>query len=268
MNSFLKVIRWLAGIIAGIYLTICLFFYFQQDKLIFQGMRAPVGYRYNFTQLYTEYLIPTADGDTVNAVLFKVVKSKGVIFYLHGNGGSIESWQQVTTHYNDLGYDVFMPDYPGYGKSTGHIKSQRQLFNAVKMAYQHVKTLRPENQIVILGYSIGTGPAAWLASQNHPRQLILLAPYYSLADEAKTLYPILPSFILKYPLETFEYLQHTSAPIIIFHGDADELIPYSSSVRLQQYFKPGDKLITLKGQGHNGIDDNVDYREVLKGVLK
>jgi esterase/lipase len=133
---------------------------------------------------------------------------------------------------------------------------QQQLFDAVKMAYQHVKTLYPENQIVILGYSIGTGPAAWLASQNHPQKLILLAPYYSLADEAKTLYPFLPSSILKYPLQTYEYIQHTSAPIVIFHGDEDELINRSWSHRLQKYFKPGDKLIILKGQHHNGIDDN------------
>jgi len=115
------------------------------------------------------------------------------------------------------------------------------------MAYQHVKTLYSENRIVILGYSVGTGPAAWLASQNHPQKLILLTPYYSLADEAKTLYPFLPSFILKYPLQTYKYIQHTSASIIIFHGDTDELIDHSSSRRLQKYFKPGDRLITLKG---------------------
>lgn len=135
------------------------------------------------------------------------------------------------------------------------------------MAYQHVKTLYSENRIVILGYSVGTGPAAWLASQNYPQKLILLAPYYSLADEAKTLYPFLPSFILKYPLQTHKYIQHTSASIIIFHGDADELINHSSSLRLQKYFKPGDRLIILKGQHHNGINDNTDYQDSLKKFL-
>ncbi|QEC76393.1 alpha/beta hydrolase [Mucilaginibacter ginsenosidivorax] len=267
MNIILKVTLWLIGIFMGIYLAICCFFYFSQDNLIFQGTGYPAGYQYNFSSAYKEYNIKTADGNTLNGVLFITPKSKGLVFYLHGNGGTIDSWHTVAGNYNNVGYDVFMPDYPGYGKSTGHIKSQQQLLDAVKMAYQHAKTLYPENQIVILGYSIGTGPAAWLASQNHPQKLILLAPYYSLADEAKTLYPFLPSFILKYPLQTYEYLQHTSSPIVIFHGDADELINLSSSRRLQKHFKPGDKLIILKGQHHNGLDDNTDYQAWLKKML-
>ena len=230
-------------------------------------MQYPSEYQYNFRVAHEEYNIKTEDGNTLNSVLFKAVKPKGVIFYLHGNGGSIDSWQRVAFHYTDLGYDVFMLDYPGYGKSTGHIKSQQQLFDAVKMAYQHVKTLYPENQIVILGYSIGTGPAAWLASQNHPQRLILLAPYYSLADEVKTLYPFLPSFILKYQFNTYKYIQHLPAPITIFHGDADELIDHTSSIRLKKYFKPGDRLIILKGQQHNGINENGDYLDSLKKIL-
>ncbi|WP_439694754.1 alpha/beta hydrolase [Mucilaginibacter sp. AW1-7] len=267
MNIILKVTLWLIGIFTGIYLVICCFFYFSQDDLIFQGTRYPAGYRYDFRSAYKEYNIKTADGTTLNGVLFLSQKPKGLVFFLHGNGGTIDSWHTVAGNYNNVGYDVFMLDYPGYGKSTGNIKSQQQLFDAVKMAYQHVKTLYPENQIVILGYSIGTGPAAWLASQNHPQKLILLAPYYSLVDEAKTLYPFLPSSILKYPLQTYEYIQHTSAPIVIFHGDEDELINHSSSFRLQKYFKPGDKLIILKGQHHNGIDDNAKYKDSLKKVL-
>lgn len=267
MNIILKVTLWLIGIFTGIYLAICCFFYFSQDDLIFRGIRYPIGYQYNFQAAYKEYNIKTADGDTLNGILFTTQKPKGLIFYLHGNGGTIDSWHTVVFHYNKLGYDVFMPDYPGYGKSTGHIKSQQQLFDAVKMAYQHVKTLYPENQIVILGYSIGSGPAAWLASQNHPRRLVLLAPYYSLADEAKTLYPFLPSFILKYQFNTYKYIQHATAPITIFHGDADELIDHTSSIRLKKYFKPGDKLIILKGQQHNGIDENGDYLDSLKKIL-
>ncbi len=228
----------------------------------------PPGYQYNFKEPHQDYTIRTADGNTLNGVILKSAKSKGIIFYLHGNSGALDTWKGVAGHYNDLGYDVFILDYPGYGKSTGHISSQQQFFDATKAAYDRIKQTYQENKIIIVGYSIGTGPAAWLASQNHPQKLILLAPYYSLAEQAKVHYPFLPAFLLKYPIETYKYIQHISAPIIIFHGDDDELIDFHSSVRLKKYFKSGDKLIILKGQQHNGIDDNDDYRDSLKSILQ
>ena len=160
-----------------------------------------------------------------------------------------------------------MMDYPGYGKSTGQIKSLQQLLNSVSAAYQFIKPNYPEDQIVILGYSIGTGPAAWLASKNHPQKLILLAPYYTLSDLVQKHYPFLPAIILKYQLNTPKYLQHTKAPVVLFHGDSDEVIYYGSSLKLKRYFKPGDTLITLRGQLHNGIDENPDYLNSLKLIL-
>jgi len=137
----------------------------------------------------------------------------------------------------------------------------------VSAAYAFIKPNYSENRIVILGYSIGTGPAAWLASQNHPKKLILLAPYYSLTDMVQKYYPYLPGFILKYHINTYEYLQHISAPVIIFHGYKDEVIYYGSSLKLKQYFKHGDTLITLHNQNHQQIDENPDYSEALKSIL-
>ena len=78
---------------------------------------------------------------------------------------------------------------------------------------------------------------------------------------------LLPGFILKYQVNTYQYLQHTTAPVAIFHGDQDEIIYYGSSLKLKRCLKPGDTLITLHGQQHNGIDENADYLEGLKGVL-
>jgi len=56
-------------------------------------------------------------------------------------------------------------------------------------------------------------------------------------------------------------------PVVIFHGDRDEIIYYGSSLKLKRFFKPGDTLITLHGQAHNGIDENADYLSSLKGIL-
>lgn len=267
MKIIFKTFIWFVSVFAGIYLAICGYFYLKQDKIIFPGIKLSADYKFKFPPLFNEYLIKTSDGDTLSTGLFSVPKSKGVIFYLHGNGGNLQRSGKDAKYYNALGYDLFIPDYPGYGKSTGHLKSQQQFFDAANSAYNFIKSKYPENHIIILGYSIGTGPAAWLASQYHPQKLILLAPYYSLIDLMHHDYPYLPDFISKYPINTYQYIQHTAAPIIIFHGSNDEVIYYGSSLKLKRFFKLGDTLITLHNQTHNGVPENKDYLNDLKSIL-
>jgi uncharacterized protein len=149
----------------------------------------------------------------------------------------------------------------------GKITSQKQLFEDVQTAYNEIKKRYREDSITVLGYSLGTGPATWLASHNRPKRLILQAPYYSLSDMMRHYYPILPAFILKYPLRTHEYIQQCSMSVVLFHGDGDEVIYYGSSLKLKEVVKPTDTLITLKGWGHNGMSDNPQYREAISKIL-
>ena len=267
MKAFLKIAIWIVGILVGIYLIICAYLYSEQEALLFPGTKLTKAYTYSFQTPFKEYSIKTSDGDTLSACLFKATKPHGLVFYLYGNGDNIASWGSVAEHYTSLGYDLFMVDYPGCGKSTGHITSLPQLFDAIKAAYAFIKPNYSENHIVILGYSIGSGLAGWLASNKHPQKLILIAPYYSLNDLVKKHFPYLPGIILKYTINTFEYVQHTSARIVIFHGDNDHVIYYGSSLKLKIFLKPGDKLITLHNQDHNGIDENPDYLDSLKSIL-
>jgi len=263
-----KALVWFVGICTVLYAGVCLFFYFDQEHLIFPGRKVTKDYRYDFGVSYKEYSIKTAYNDTIDGYLFKVPNPKGLIFYLHGNGDNVESWKNAVAKYTELGYDAFEMDYPGYGKSSGHIYSLSQFFNTVKSAYDTMRQLYPENKITIMGYSLGTGPATWLAAHYHPKMLLLLAPYYSLGDMAMYRYPFLPVFILKYPVNTYQYLQKVKAPIIIFHGDVDEIVYYGSSLKLKPYLKTGDTLMTLKEQGHLHFENNPVYMADLKGILK
>jgi len=267
MLSIKKILLGTLKVLLIAYILICIGLYFFQEKLLFLPDKLDKAYKFPFNQPFEEINIHTNDGNVLNGLLFTADSSKGLIFYLHGNAGSLDSWGEVAKRYTDLHYDVFILDYPGYGKSTGSIQSKTQLFEGIQTAYNEIKKRYREDRIAILGYSIGTGPAAYLASKNHPRLLILQAPYYRLTDMARHSYPIIPTFILKYKFQTNEYLKNCRMPVVIFHGRQDEVIYYGSSLKLKEEMKPGDTLITLNGQGHNGITDNPEYIANLKTIL-
>src|SRR6476646_7627290 len=187
-------------LLVALYILICIALFFFQEKILFAPEKLQPGFKFAFDGNFDEINIETNDHKLLNGVLFKADSSCGLIFYLHGNAGSINTWGQVAKTYTDLHYDVFLIDYRGYGKSEGSISSQEQLFADIQAAYNEIKKRYSEDKIVVLGYSIGTGLASHIASVNHPKLLILQAPYYSLTDMMRKTYPMIPTFLLKYKL--------------------------------------------------------------------
>jgi len=262
-----KVLLRIFQILLGLYIIVCGLLYFYQEKLIFFPQKLEKTFQFQFEQPYEEMFIRTIDDVSLHGLLFRGQQSKGLIFYLHGNAGSLASWGAVAKTYTDLNYDVFMLDYRGYGKSGGEIEAEKQLFEDNQAAYVELAKKYAEDQIIILGYSIGTGMAAQLASINQPKLLILQAPYYSLTDMMKHTFSFIPTFLLKYKFATHEYVKQCKMPVVIFHGNRDEVIYYGSSLKLQQEFKQQDVLITLDNQGHNGMTENPEYRQLMKRIL-
>lgn len=255
-------------VLCFLYVLVCILLFFFQEKLIFFPEKLDEKYPFSFSGRFEEINTRLEDGVLLNGLLFHADSSKGLIFYLHGNAGSLKSWGSVSSIYNAIGYDVFMPDYRGYGKSQGSISSEEQVFNDIQQVYEQMKKRYPENRIIILGYSIGTGPAAKLASANNSRLLILQAPYYNLSDMMRHTFPFVPTFLLKYKFQNDVHLKNCSMPVIIYHGNADEVIYYGSSLKLKEHFKPTDTLITLPGQGHNNIHNNPEYKKSIVYFLQ
>jgi uncharacterized protein len=251
----------------SLYLLLMGFLAFQQENLIFFPEKLPADHRFSFDQEFEEIFVPASDGTKLHGVLFKVPDPRGLVFYLHGNAGSVDSWGWVYKTYTDLHYDVFVLDYRGYGKSGGSISNESQFYADVQTAYDALKARYSEDRIIVAGYSIGTAAAAKLAAENRPKLLLLQAPYYSLGDLMGSLYPFVPTFLLKYKFETFRFVEQTKAPIAIFHGMLDEIIYPGSSEKLKAHLKPTDSVILLEGQGHNGMNENPAYKRKLARVL-
>jgi len=258
----------LVSILGSLYLIIIGLLYFNQESLFFHANKLDKNHQFTFLEKHEEVTIKTSDDIKLHGLLFKVLNSKGLVFYLHGNAGTVDSWGNIASNFTHLGYDIFILDYRGFGKSEGEISSEEQLFSDISSAYNQLKKQYKEENIIITGYSIGSGMAAYLASKNNPKSLILQAPYYCLEDLATEKFPIVPNFVVKYKIPTFEYLKKIKSPIFIFHGYDDVVIPYENSLKLKSIFKPNDKLVSLEKQGHLGINDNEEFLFELKRILK
>lgn len=240
----------------------------RQVKFFFPGAKLSEKYQYTFPGKFQEVSFRAKDSTVLDAGLFKADSSKGVILYLHGNTGALNKWGEIAGAYTALHYDLFILDYRGYGKSGGSIKNENQIYSDVQDAYDYLKLSYPEKNIIVLGYSIGTGPAAFLAANNHPKELILQAPYYSLPDAVHHLRASFDTTKMAFHFYTYQFLKKTKVPVFIFHGDNDQMFYYGSSEKLKAFFKPGDELITLKGAGHLDMDKNPEYLDFLKRILK
>ena len=115
------------------YLAIVAFVYVRQEQLIFKPVPLAADHRFAIEDV-TEVKVPVA-GAELSALHLRLPNPKGVVFFLHGNGGNLQTWLTGVEFYRRVNYDLFMIDYRGYGKSSGRINSQAQLMADVRTAW-------------------------------------------------------------------------------------------------------------------------------------
>ena len=245
-----------------------IFLYVKQEKFYFNPKVLTKDYTYSFDRPFKEENITVDTNTELNTLLFKTDSiSKGVILYLHGNAGALHDWGKRAYLYNENGYDVFFVDYRGYGKSDGFYSKEEQLYHDMDIIYNHVKKQYKEDNITILGYSLGSGLAAYLASKNKPRQLILESPYYGWKELVSNMGPF-PTFMINYDIPTYQFIKKVRCPIRIFVGSRDYLTKANeNAIPLKNMYPNKIELFTIEGVGHNGIFYSKMYYDVMKKLL-
>jgi hypothetical protein len=263
--------RWLKKIaiaIASLYIILGLALYFLQEKMIFMPESLPQDYSYSFPGNFEEINLESNDGAILNSLHFKVENPKGVILYFHGNAGELSRWGLVVQKFVEMQYDVLIMDYRTYGKSKGKL-SENALYNDAQLFYDLLLKRYSEDEIVVYGRSLGTTFATFVAANNNPKQLILEAPFYSIAEVAGQRFPFFPvSWFLKYHFPTYQYFTKVSSPITIFHGTEDYVVNYENSVKLSKL--KTNETINFKtipyGSHHNLINSEI-YLTTLDSLL-
>lgn len=249
------------------YAGVCALFYFFQHYFFFRPEILPGKFIFRYPFPFEEVDFSMEDGGRINGLLFKVPNSRGVVLYFKGNSRSLKGWGKFAKDFVGKGYDFFIFDYRGFGKSSGR-RTENILYNDAQFVYKWVSERYPEDKIIVYGRSLGSGIAARIASWNKPRMLILDAPYFSFLHQIRRFGFFLPlSFLLRYQIRTDRFLRKASCPVFIIHGDQDRLIPHRHGRMLQELIPEKSVLITIEGAHHNNLPDFAAYHEQLYDLL-
>ena len=250
-----------------IYLAILLLGYLFQSRLIFHPGKLSRDFSFQTEQRASEIFLKTKDGEEINALYYPGSKGE-VILYFHGNTRSIKGWGKYARDFFRFGYDVVLVDYRGFGKSVGK-RSEQAMLNDMQFVYDQLCIQFPEDHILVYGRSMGSGFASKLAANNHPRYLILDAPYYSFRKVVERFLPFLPiRFVLRYHLRTDKWIRNVKCHTYIIHGTKDKLIPLAHSQRLQAINPSRITLIRIHGGGHNNLPSFPEYHNFIRDILK
>ncbi len=154
------------------------------------------------------------------------------LVYFHGNGENVSSYLSFTSQLYAMGVNVLMPEYRGYGESGGE-PSEAGLYMDADASYQYLidKGVAPEN-IILYGFSLGSGVATDLASREEVGGLILEAAFTSLLDAARAIYRFMPNGIMSNRFDSLKKISDVDTPTLFLHSRGDFTIPFSQGQTL------------------------------------
>jgi alpha-beta hydrolase superfamily lysophospholipase len=251
-----------------IYAIVGIVIYYFQDKFFYHPEKLPASHAYRFDQPFKEVNITYNKNSTINIIQFHTQgQPKGVVLYFHGNRENIAHYADYAKNFTASGYEVWMFDYPGFGKSTG-VFSEQMIYTWSLLFYKLARASYEPSQIIIYGKSLGTGFATQLASIRDCKHLILETPYYSLPFLLQHYLPFYPAKIIKMQVPTYEYMKNVTAPVTIFQGTSDWTVTPANSEKLKPMLKQTDTIILIDGGKHNNLPTYDAYKQELKKLLQ
>src|SRR6266550_794544 len=181
--------------------------------------------------------------------------SPGLLWF-YGNGENIAAIWPLVREFQPPGTAVLVLDYPGYGGSGGRA-TEAALYAAADAAYDALAT-RPDvdpQRIYVYGRSLGSAVATYTAAHRRVAGLILESPFTNAAAMAQHHYRLLPRFLLRLSLDNVANIRRVHCPILLFHGDADRLVPTAMGMAVAAAAAGPVKVVLIHGSGHNDTYD-------------
>ncbi len=188
------------------------------------------------------------------------------LLWFYGNGETIAAIWPIVREFQPPATAVLIVDYPGYGGSAGRA-TEATLYGAADAAYAAL-VARPgidPGRIYVYGRSLGSAAATWVAARHPVAGVILESPFTSAAAMARQHYALLPRFILRLSLDNLGRMRQIRCPVLVFHGDADRLVPTAMGRDVAAAAAGPVELVLIHGAGHNDTYDRGGraYRDKL-----
>lgn len=231
-------------------------FLFQRNLLYY-----PVPYQAGISK---EEISFNNQGVTLYGWILNPGRSRAIIYF----GGNAEAIENNIANFEQQfeDYSVYLIHYRGYSKSEGE-PTESALFSDALAIYDAIK---PQYQsISLMGRSLGSGVAVYLASKRNTEKLILLTPYDSMAEVAQHHYPFLPvRYVARDRFESFRYAPNITAPVLMVTAELDRIVPTERALKLREFLTNTQvSYKMIRSATHNDITEFPEYRQLLNTFI-
>jgi len=214
-----------------------------------------------------------SDGVRLHGWYIPYPDAERTLLWFHGNAGNISHRvENIKLLHDNIKINVFIFDYRGYGRSEGEISEKGTYLDgiaAVEYLRAHYQ-LQPHS-LVIFGRSLGAAVAAEIATQIQSVILILESPFISVPEMARAIFPLLPvRFFLSTQYNTLEKVRRVKSPLLVLHGDEDEIVPLSQGRRVFEAANEPKRFYAIPGASHNDtyIAGGTPYLDALRESIE
>ena len=256
-----KVLIKVVGFVALAYAAVCVGLAAFQDRFIYFPEPMTAQHPADLNLRFRDLSFTSSDGTRLHAWFFPAPNARASLLHAHGNAGNLSHRTFVVRPLLDLGINVLLFDYRGYGRSEGR-PSEQGLYADAEAA---LRTMigQPEaagKPIVYYGESLGGAIATELALRQPPSALVLQSTFTSLPDMAQRMFPWLPvRWLTTAKYASVEKAPRIKCPVLVVHGDHDSVVPFEIGKRLFDAFPEGHKrFLPLAGADHNDVWDRAE----------
>lgn len=254
-------------VLAAVYAAVAIAAFIAQRKLMYfpDGARVPPS-NYGLIGV-EERVLDTPDGARLVGWYGRAAPGRPTILYFHGNAGNLANRSERVRKYTARGFGIFMPSYRGYSGSTGSPTERANVADA-KLAYEALRKdgVGPE-EIILYGESLGSGVAVQVAAEKPVGGVVLDAPYTSIVDVAAGAYPFLPVRPFMFDrYETVRHLRDVKAPLLVVHGEQDEVIPVDMGRAVYAAANGPKEIVTFPGARHSDHHLHGSTEEIFRWI--
>ncbi len=254
----MNTLMYLLLVIVGGYCVLALYVFLMQPKLIYypgvpgrtlEATPAVIGMDYE------ELTFSTTDGEQLHAWFIPHPQARATLLFAHGNAGNISHRLDSIQVFHDLGLNVLIFDYRGYGQSTGK-PGENGTYRDADAAWAYLTETRgiDSGKIILFGRSLGAAVIADLATRTVPAGVILESAFLSVPDMAATIYPWLPvRWLASYRYDNGDKVTRITQPLLIIHSRGDEIIPFEQGERLFRRASEPKQFLELRGRHNDGF---------------